>query len=179
MELTIGQKVTYPSQGVCMVDKIESKTIGNTLHQFYALRVLSDNSTIFVPMANADNVGLRPISTSIQCQQLIEKLSTDFEVVSGDWKTRSREFTEKLVSGDVFEAADVLKKLTYLSHEKKLSFREQTLMEKAKFLIVSEITNADAADEEKLRAEVDLLVDVACKHHAISHPPELAAATVH
>lgn len=179
MELIIGQKVTYPSQGVCMVDKIESKTIGNTSHQFYALRVLSDNSTIFVPMANAENVGLRPICTSIQCQQLIEKLSTDFEPVSGDWKTRSREFTEKLQSGDVFEAADVLKKLAFLSQEKKLSFREQTLMEKAKFLIVSEITNADAADEEKLRSEVDLLVDVACKQHALLHPPEIAVAAVH
>lgn len=176
MELRIGQKVTYPSQGVCMVDKIESKTIGNTSHQFYALRVLSDNSTIFVPTAKADNIGLRPICTSIQCQQLIEKLSTDFEPVSADWKTRSREFTEKLVSGDVFEAADVLKKLTYLSREKKLSFREQTLLEKSKFLIVSEITNADAADEAKLREEVDLLVDLACKQHAIQHPPEAAAA---
>jgi CarD family transcriptional regulator len=65
MELRIGQKVTYPSQGVCMVDKIESKTIGNNSLQFYALRVLSDNSTIFVPMANAESVGLRPISTSM------------------------------------------------------------------------------------------------------------------
>ena len=179
MELRIGQKVTYPSQGVCMVDKIESKTIGNNSLQFYALRVLSDNSTIFVPMANAESVGLRPISTSIQCQQLIEKLSTDFEPVSGDWKTRSREFTDKLHSGDIFQAADVLKKLTYLSHEKKLSFREQTLMEKAKFLIVSEITNADEADEEKLRAEVDLLVDVACKLHAKLHPAEVVVAAVH
>src|SRR5215213_4184060 len=176
MELTIGQKVTYPSQGVCMVDKIESKTIGNTLHQFYALRVLSDNSTIFVPMANADSVGLRPICTSIQCQELIKRLSTDFEPVSGDWKTRSREFTEKLVSGDVFEAADVLKKLTYLSHEKKLSFREQTLMEKAKFLIVSEITNAETADEERLRNEIDLLVESACKKHLRSQPRVMSAA---
>jgi hypothetical protein len=52
-------------------------------------------------------------------------------------------------------------------------------MEKAKFLIVSEITNADAADEEKLRSEVDLLVDVACKQHALLHPPEIAVAAVH
>lgn len=162
-----------------MVDKIEQKTIGNSSLKFYALRVLSDNSTIFVPMANAESVGLRPISTSIQCQELIEKLSTDFEPVSADWKTRSREFTDKLVSGDVFQAADVLKKLTYLSHEKKLSFREQTLMEKAKFLIVSEITNADATDEEKLRAEVDLLVGVACKQHAVLHPREETIVAVH
>lgn len=175
MELRIGQKVTYPSQGVCMVDGIEQKTIGGNALKFYALRVLSDNSIIFVPMANADTVGLRPVCTSIQCKQLIEQLSVDFEPVCGDWKTRSREFSEKLQSGDVFQAADVLKKLVYLSHEKKLSFREQTLMEKAKFLIVSEITNAQKANEERLRKEIDMLVEAARRRHIVLHP-ELAAA---
>ncbi len=101
--------------------------------KFYALRVLRDNSTIFVPMANAEAVGIRPIITSNQYRRLMNKLAADFEEVSGDWKERSREFTFKLQSGDVFQAADVLKKLTFLSHEKKLSFREQTFLEKARF----------------------------------------------
>ena len=120
MELIKGQKVAYPSQGVCMVENIESKRIGENSISFYALRVLNDNSIIFVPMANAESVGIRPIISSIQCKSLIAKLSADFEAVSCDWKTRSRHFTEQLQSGDVFEAADVLKKLTFLGHEKKL-----------------------------------------------------------
>jgi CarD family transcriptional regulator len=176
MELRIGQKVVYPGQGVCVVEEVRQKEIAGRTLQFYALRVAGDGSVIFVPTANADSVGLRPVISRIRCKQLIDGLSTDFDPVSADWKTRSRKFTDQLQSGDVFEAADVLKKLTFLSHEKKLSFREQTLLEKSKFLIVSEITNADAADEAKLREEVDLLVDLACKQHAIQHPPEAAAA---
>ena len=50
MELSIGQKVAYPSQGVCMVEDIEEKTVGDTSIRFYSLRVLSDNSVIFVPL---------------------------------------------------------------------------------------------------------------------------------
>src|SRR5688572_272491 len=176
MELSIGQKVSYPSQGVCLVEQIAKKMIGEISMNFYALRVLSDNSTILVPMANAESVGIRPIISPIQCNSLIEKLSTDFEAISCDWKTRSRHFTEQLQSGDVFEAADVLKKLTFLSHEKKLSFREQTLLEKAKFLIVSEITNAETADEDKLRSEIDHLVESACKKHLRSQPRVMSAA---
>ncbi|MCV5233236.1 hypothetical protein OFO11_35230, partial [Escherichia coli] len=72
---------------------------------------------------------------------------------------------KKLQTGDVFEAADVLKKLTFLSREKKLSFREQTMLDKSRFLIISEVTNAGVADEEALRAEIDRLVDIACKKH--------------
>ena len=176
MELNIGQKVAYPSQGVCMVEDIERKMIGDASMEFYALRVLSDNSTILVPTENAENVGIRPIISSIQCDVLIEKLSTDFDLVSCDWKTRSREFSDKLRSGDVFEAADVLKKLTFLSHEKKLSFREQSLLDKAKFLIISEITNANEADHDALSSEIDKLVSVACKKHLSSQPKVMSAA---
>ena len=178
MELSVGQKVSYPSQGVCLVETIGKKVIGETSIKFYSLRVLSDNSVIFVPMANAESVGIRPIISPIQCDSLIDKLSTDFEPISCDWKTRSRGFTEQLQSGDVFEAADVLKKLTFLSHEKKLSFREQTLLEKSKFLIVSEIINSNSADEDALRAEIDRLVDIACREHLRSQPRVLTA-TVH
>lgn len=177
MELLKGQKVAYPSQGVCMVESIESRQIGGNSIDFYSLRVLNDNSTIMVPTENAEAVGIRPVISSIQCKKLISRLSADFEPISCDWKTRSRCFTEQLQSGDVFEAADVLKKLTFLSHEKKLSFREQTLLEKSKFLIISEITNAGAADDEEvLRSEIEQLVESACKKHLRSQPKVMSAA---
>src|SRR5215204_6569120 len=74
MELSIGQKVAYPSQGVCLVEQIAKKMIGATSINFYSLRVLSDNSIILVPMDNAESVGIRPIISPIQCKSLIEKL---------------------------------------------------------------------------------------------------------
>ena len=175
MELSVGQKVAYPGQGVCLIERIEKKSIGQTELSFYSLRVLSDNSIIFVPTNNAESVGIRPILSSQQCKRLITNLSADFENVSCDWKTRSREFMEKLQSGDVFEAADVLKKLTFLSHEKKLSFREQTLLEKAKFLIVSEIVNANVAETEVVEPKICRLVESACKKHAFTQPTVAAA----
>lgn len=178
MELNIGQKVAYPGQGVCVVETLQHKTIGDCSIVFYSLRVLNDNSTILVPTANAENVGIRPLISQIQCKKLIERLSADFQFISSDWKTRSRQFTEQLHSGDVFEAADVLKKLTFLSREKKLSFREQSLLEKAKFLIISEITNADGVAEEKICRDIEQLVKCACdKHESIQ--PSVMSATVH
>ncbi len=165
MELIVGQKVAYPNQGVCMVENIEKKQIGENQMSFYSLRVLSDNSTIFVPMANAEAVGIRPIIGTKQYKNLLVRLEEDFETVSDDWKVRSREFNEKLQSGDIFEAADVLKKLTFLSGEKKLSFREQSLLEKAKFLIVSELKSAELGTERKIEKKIDALVELSCNNH--------------
>ncbi len=175
MELNIGQKVAYPNQGVCLVENIEKKKIAGNSMSFYSLRVLSDNSTIFVPTANAANVGIRPIITSKQYKNLVSDLAKDFDDVSSDWKVRSREYNEKLQSGDVFEAADVLKKLTFLSQEKKLSFREQSLLEKAKFLIVSEVTNAGLADEGKIEGKIQELIENACVIHHIVQPTVMSS----
>lgn len=175
MELNVGQKVSYPNQGVCMIEDIQKKEIGKNSMKFYSLRVLSDNSTIFVPMANAETVGIRPIITSKQYKKLMESLGEDFDEVSSDWKVRSREFTEKLQSGDVFKAADVLKKLTFLSHEKKLSFREQSFLDKAKFLIVSEITNAGLAKEVQINSKIDGLIERACEKHLVIQPKVMEA----
>lgn len=175
MELSVGQKVAYPNQGVCLVEDIESKKIGENLMRFYALRVLSDNSVILVPTANAESVGIRPIITTRQYRRLIDKLAADFDEVSSDWKTRSREFNDKLQSGDVFEAADVLKKLTFLSHEKKLSFREQTFLEKARYLIVSEVITAGLAKENQIENKLDQLIENACHKHLVTQPSVMAA----
>ena len=178
MELSIGQKVAYPTQGVCVVEEIKSRTIGATAVSFYSLRVLSDNSIIFVPTANTEAVGIRPVISDQQFRQLIDLLGEDFGDIDGDWKIRSREFAVKLQSGDVFEAADVLKKLTFLSHEKKLSFREQSFLEKARVLIVSEVTGGELAEPDAIEAEIDRLVECACRRHRVTHP-HVQAATNH
>ncbi|HYJ91852.1 MAG TPA: CarD family transcriptional regulator [Pyrinomonadaceae bacterium] len=176
MELSIGQKVAYPGQGVCVVEAIERRNIGGQTVGCYLLRVVGDNSHILVPVANAEAVGIRLVISLSQCKKLIKRLADDFDEVSADWKSRSREFTEKLQSGDVFEAADVLKKLTFLSHGKKLSFREQTLLEKAKYLILSEITNTEFATHETLEPRLGALVESACSKHLKTQPYYLTAA---
>jgi len=168
MELTIGQKVAYPNQGVCVVENIKQHKVGESTLSGYCLRVLSDNSTIFVPEQNAENIGIRPLISSKQCNQLIDRLSEDFEPFSDDWKTRAREFTDKLRSGDLFQVAEVLKMLTFLSHEKRLSFREQTLLEKAKFLIVSEIRNTASSADKPLEGDIVALVESACTKHSFA-----------
>lgn len=176
LELSVGQKVCYPSQGVCLIEDIENKKIGDNIMQFYLLRILNNNSTIFVPVANAAAVGIRPIITPNQYKFLLADLAADFATVSDDWKTRSREYGDQLQSGDVFQAVDVLKKLTFLGCEKKLSFREQTLLEKAKFLIVSEVTNAGLAPAGKIEDKLNKLIENACNKHRVLQASVMTAS---
>lgn len=174
MELIVGQKVAYPGQGVCLVEEFKKRMVGQSSVKGFFLRVASDNSTIFIPETNVNNVGLRPLISMSACRRLVSGLSEDFEDISGDWKVRTREFIAKLQTGDAFDAADVLKKLTYLSLIKKLSFREQSMLEKAKNLIVSEVTWVRDSEPSLIESDVKKRLAKACEKHtvAIADAPE-------
>jgi CarD family transcriptional regulator len=180
MDFKVGQKIVYPNHGVGVIENIEEKRVGENLLSFYALRLNFNNSLVLVPIQNADEVGLRQPISNNECEQLYDYLSDDFSKTHADWKVRFREFTENLRGGDVFAIADVLKKLTYLSRLKPLSFREQRLLEKARYLIISEVAAVCRQKECQVERRVGESLDCAClKHQADKTVPAISLAAAH
>ena len=77
-------------------------------------------------------------------------------------------------SGDIFEVANVLKHLTYLSHLKPLSFREQRMVERARYLVVSELAAVCRQPECNIEPRVEEALAKACAKH--EHRPARAQA---
>ncbi len=180
MSFKVGQKVVYPNHGVGVIETIEQKQVGVDQLSFYALRLSFNNSLVLVPIENADEVGLRKPISLADCEQLFNHLSEDFSKIPCDWKIRFREFSEKVKSGEIFEVADVLKKLTYLSRLKPLSFREQRLFEKCHYLVVSELTAVCRKKECEIESRVEDALNTAClKHQAGMTIPAVRVATAH
>jgi len=161
----VGQKVVYPNHGIGTIEQIEQKQIGATQLPFYTLRLAANNSLVLVPVSNAVEVGLRSPISSGQCDMLFKALADDFISPANDWKDRFKEFSEKMRTGDIFEAADVLKHLTYLSHLKPLSFREQRMLERSRYLVVSELAAVCRQPECNIEPRVDEAIGKACAKH--------------
>jgi CarD family transcriptional regulator len=162
----IGQKVVYPNHGIGIIEQIEQKQIGLSSLPFYTLRLAATNSVVLVPVANAGEVGLRSPITSGECEMLLKVLSDDFQTASGDWKDRFKEFSDKMRTGDIFAVADVLKHLTFLNHQKPLSFREQRMLERARYLVVSELAAVCRQPECNVEPRVDQALERACSKHS-------------
>jgi CarD family transcriptional regulator len=161
----VGQKVVYPNHGIGTIERVEQKQIGATSLPFYTLRLASTNSVVLVPVANASEVGLRSPITSGECEMLLKHLSDDFRGAAPDWKDRFKDFSDKMRTGDVFEVADVLKNLTYLSHIKPLSFREQRMLERARYLVISELAAVCRQPECSVEPRVTEALTRACARH--------------
>ena len=74
MGFKIGDKVIYPNHGLGVVEKVEEKTILGTTCGFFHLRILSNETTVLVPVANVDNVGLRRAITDEEVERLFQLL---------------------------------------------------------------------------------------------------------
>src|SRR5437588_7786664 len=171
----IGQKVVYPNHGIGTIEQIEQKQIGATLLPFYTLRLAANNSLVLVPVPNASEVGLRAPISSGECELLLKALADDFSSPANDWKDRFKDFSEKMRTGDIFEVADVLKHLTYLSHIKPLSFREQRMLERSRYLVISELSAVCRQPECRIEPRVDQALEHACARH---DPREVAKTRV-
>ena len=152
MSFQVGDKVIYPNPGLGVVEKVEEKTILGTTCGFFHLRILSNDTTVLVPVANVDNVGLRRAIDDDEVERLFGKLGDGKIDNHANWKGRFKDNSDKMRSGSIADMADVLKSLTFLAKSKSLSFREKRMLDRAKALIVSEISEVmrtTAADIEE------------------------------
>lgn len=159
-----GELVVYPAQGVGKVEGVEEQKIGGATAEFYVVRILTNNVTLMVPVANADNVGLRPVCSKEKAHSILDSLRdrSDFTGYSGqNWNRRYREYSEKLKSEDLADVAYVLKELLLIGKDKDLSFGERRLLEQAMGLITMELAYSLDEDQADIRATVeDMFADI-------------------
>jgi len=164
----IGEKVVYPNHGIGVIEKITTAEIAGASNSFYLLRLKATESTVMIPIANAIEIGLRSPIDNNQCDRLLKTLSADFTNPPVDWKDRYKEFLERMKTGDIFRVAEVLKTLTYLSLSKPLSFREKRMLERARYLVISELATVCRKSECMVEPMVDEALRKSCSKHTRS-----------
>lgn len=150
MNFAVGEKVVYPNQGVGVIEKINTCSVSGQSQSFYQLKIVSSSLMVMVPTHNADDVGLRRLIKKEEAAKVLDYLKTKEVSQHSDWKNRFKENSEKMRTGCIFEVADVLKSLAALSQTRALSLREKKMLDKARYLLVSELAIVGNVPLEKL-----------------------------
>jgi CarD family transcriptional regulator len=156
----VGDKVIYPNHGLGVVQRIETKTILGTTCGFYQLRMVSNDTTVLVPVENADNVGLRKAVGDQEVDRLFGLLSDGKIDTHQNWKGRFKDNSDRMRTGSIFDVVEVLKSLTFLARSKNLSFREKRMLDRAKFLVVSEITEVTHEELTSVEERVEQALEL-------------------
>jgi CarD family transcriptional regulator len=154
MDFKLGEKVVYPNHGVGLIEQISYGYVDGKSERFYMLRILSSGLKVMVPQANTESVGLRPIIRSTQAGAVISYLEKGRSASHHDWKHRFKENSDRMRTGSLMEVAAVLKGLVALSRTKPLSFREKKMLERAKYLLVSELATVRNTSEQVVELNI-------------------------
>ena len=136
----VGEKVVYPNQGIGTIENISSRSFGARFERFYLLRLTYTDMTVMVPFSHVEEIGLRKITRNGEVARVLAFLSEGRCKTKTDWKDRFKENSDKMRNGSLLEIAEVLKTLLILQNDKPLSFREKKMLQRARHLLVTELS---------------------------------------
>src|SRR5437660_11181608 len=154
MDYKISERVVYPNHGVGVVEQISYGVLNGRTERYFMIRVVSSGLRVMVPQSNAETVGLRPVIRSNDAEKVLGFMEKGKLNSHHDWKHRFKENSERMRTGSLLEVAVVLKSLVSLSRSKPLSFREKKMLERAKYLLVSEMATSRTTTAESAEAMV-------------------------
>ncbi len=150
----VGDKIVYPMHGAGTVDSIEEKDILGEKQSYYILKMPGEVK-VMVPIAKADEIGVRNVIDKSAADKVFSILEQDETEMEKNWNKRYRENMEKMKSGNIYEIADVVRNLSFKQKEKGLSTGEKKMLTNAKQILISELVLAEHASQ----SEVEELVE--------------------
>lgn len=154
MAYDVGDRVVYPHHGAAIIVRREKREVNGEKNEYLVLEMAHGELTLSVPVANADEVGMRPPIGKDEVEDLFELLSKRDIREPANWSRRFKNHQEKLKSGDVYQVAEVVRNLSLRDQAKGLSAGEKSMFVKARSVLVSELSFALEVTEDDALSEV-------------------------
>jgi CarD family transcriptional regulator len=95
-----------------------------------------------VPLDNVQGIGLRPVSGMHAISRAMDVLASTPDILPNDHKERQARLREKLKTGDLIKVTEVVRNLSWRSHQKGLTMADNKLFQRAQTFIASELALA-------------------------------------
>jgi CarD family transcriptional regulator len=149
-----GDKVVHPRHGAAVVeDLVELERFGE--QRIYVKLRLPHGLTLMVPVESTEQVGLRGVVSRDELDEVFDLLRGDEGRTPILWSKRYRANLAKLISGDIYHVAEVVRDLSLRERGKGLSSAEKRMLAKAREILISELTFVVGSTEENAEAMLD------------------------
>lgn len=165
MTLTIGGKVVYPGRGPCLVGAVVQKVVCGTSASFYRLALLDGSKAeLFVPVDSFHDLHMRKLLDRSEIPKLLGHLKTRAGVTNDlvaakNWRQRALDNLKLFKTGSIFDLADRVESLTRLSGTKNLSADERETLDRARKLLVCEISEVMNESKRAAEARIDSVLE--------------------
>jgi CarD family transcriptional regulator len=147
----VGDRVVYPHHGAAVVKKKEKITAFGEEREYLVLQMVHGELTLRVPVDKVDEVGMRPPISEADVEDLFRLIAKRDVREPANWSRRFKNHQEKMKSGDVYQVAEVVRNLALREKGKGLSTAEKSMLERARSILVSELSFAlDVTEDDAL-----------------------------
>ena len=136
---SIGDHVAHPLHGAGEICEIERNRVDGVYKDYYVLRIPKGSMRIMVPVDGCEAVGLRPIISAEQAEEIFRRIPELEVIEDSSWNKRYRENMQRIRSGDLLEVAAVVKSLIRRENQRGLSTGERKMLHSAKQILISEM----------------------------------------
>src|SRR5215469_8362094 len=147
MTFQVGEKLVYPNHGVATVENISSRAFAGQFERYYLLRLTYNSLTVMVPFSHVEELRLRKVTRNGELARALGFLSEGRCQRYQDWKDRFKENSERMRDGSLLQVAEVLKSLLILQSQKPLSFREKKMLDRARHMLITELSTSRGLSE--------------------------------
>lgn len=155
LTFNVGQTVVHPHHGPAAILRLATRKVRGEEMEYLVLEVQANKLEVWVPMAKAAEVGLRPVLNGPELQKLMEVLKAGADAEETQWSRRFKENTELLASGNITDVARVVRNLTLRSLDKGLSHAERDMLRHARRPLLTEISLSLGVSEDEASAVLD------------------------
>ena len=144
------EHIVYPAHGVGQIVAVEEQEIAGMKLELYVIVFEKDKMTLRVPMAKAEQVGMRKLAEDDTVDKALEIIKGRARVKRTMWSRRAQEYEAKINTGDLVAISEVVRDLHRASSQPEQSYSERQLYEAAldrmarEISAVSRITETEA-----------------------------------
>lgn len=181
MQFEPEQIIVHPHHGPATITAIETRKLRGTDVQYLRLQVHKSNLEIQLPVASAEEVGLRPVAGSEQLKLLIDVLGAPTSTSQAQgWSRRFKENMERARTGNLFTMAGVVRDLTRRQQEQGISLGEKDLLAQVTRPLRTEVALACNTTEEDAEKVIVAIIFQAEMPAVVTRTiAELTAAETH
>jgi CarD family transcriptional regulator len=150
-----GDKVVYPHHGAGVVEDIVEREMFGEQKTYVKLSFSHASVTLSVPLDSTDQVGLRGVASKAQVKKVFDLLREEEGSMPILWSQRYKTNLAKLISGDIYQGAELVRDLSLRSRDKGISAAEKRMLAKARQILISELIFATNSTEESAEAMLD------------------------
>ncbi|MDJ0683982.1 MAG: CarD family transcriptional regulator [Alphaproteobacteria bacterium] len=156
-----GDHVVYPTHGVGKVQGVETKEIAGATLDLIVIEFDKDRMILRVPVAKADESGLRKLSSPDQMKTALKTLKGKSRVRRTMWSRRAQEYEAKINSGDPVAIAEVVRDLFRNTNQPDQSYSERQLYQAALDRLAREFAAVEEIEEEEAATKLEEMLQKA------------------